>query len=538
MRWLLVLLVLPTVTLSAPCNSCSNDKISLCAPRGNDAWSERVCARGSCFVDAVTGETGLCRSPQARALAQWVTHESGAPVEWENLTLPSACSVADPSALRVVLNSSVTHSKDLIFAGFDFGDALPESHLVMSLRLNLTVQALDPSNDDIQCRVRTIVLKDEDGGHTSASRDDESFAFPSDAAGAIVFGDKYDLWDVYVVASQLVNKAGGVRVHVDLEAFSKHNGRLHGNVTCVVACVELIVDHAVAPIGATDVWSDYTKARTPFFDNTTGLGTLFTLVDESSVVKWRYNKAVPANHAWTGVGFDDGDWKQGNGEFSSTRGGTSIGKDAVHGFFRTSFVLPNSDDPNTCYRLLRLEASFRAGGRVWLNGHLLWQRNMPNTVASDPNSEFAIRKSDGVFFAGHINEPVLLRRAPAPNVLAVEVHEESADDERLLMDFVLEVVSTCAIPLPPVRSTRSRTPRPPETDGTRRPPNTVAGTIDSSSAEATTASDLTEPENVANNGAAPLNGIAIGALVFAVLFCAAGAVLWWLARKRQSVMKI
>jgi hypothetical protein len=111
---LLLIVLLPTLTLSAPCNSCSNDKISLCAPRGNDAWSERVCARGSCFVDAVTGQTGLCRSPQARALAQWVTHESGAPVAWNNLTLPNLCSVDDANAMRVVLNNSVTHSKDLI----------------------------------------------------------------------------------------------------------------------------------------------------------------------------------------------------------------------------------------------------------------------------------------------------------------------------------------------------------------------------------------------------------------------------------------
>jgi hypothetical protein len=46
------------------------------------------------------------------------------------------------------------------------------------------------------------------------------------------------------------------------------------------------------------------------------------------------------------------------------------------------------------------------------------------------------------------------------------------------------------------------------------------------------------PIDVANDGAPPLNGIAIGALVFAVLFCAAGAVMWYLARKRQAVMKI
>jgi hypothetical protein len=466
---LLLLFLFPSLIESVACNACANGNVALCAPRGNEAWSARNCALGRCIVDPVTGQSGICRSPQSRALAQWATHEDGAPVAWTNRTLPRTCNLADSNAVRVVLSNSVSHSKDLMFGGFDFGTAapLPAENLLVSLRVNVTVRAESPSNDDIQCRIRTIVLKDSDGGHTSSSRDNEALAFPTDPAGAaLVFGDKYDLWEDYVVASQLVAD-GGVRVHIDVEAFSKRSARLQGNVTCVVACVELVVDHIVAPTGAVDGWTDYTDDETPFFDNKTGAGTLFTLLEDTGAVKWRYNKAVPADQTWKNVEFDDSGWKQAYGEFSANRGGTGIGKDAASGFFRNSFVLPNSDDPTTCYRLLRLQASFRAGGRVWLNGYLLWQRNMPMTVASDPNKDFAIRKSDPVFLTAHINEPVLLRRAPALNVIAIEAHDESAEDTRLLMDFALEAVTTCTVP-PPSRTTRTRTPRPSETEGTRR----------------------------------------------------------------------
>jgi hypothetical protein len=534
---LLLLTSLPLSVVSLACNACANGNVALCAPRGNEAWATRECALQRCFADPVTGLSGICRSPQSRALAQWATHEDGAPVSWQNRTLPDACDADSAHAVRVVLSNSVSHSKDLVFGGFDFGAVapLPPANLLVSLRVNVTVRADAASNDDIQCRIRTIVLKDSDGGHTSSSRDDESLAFPA-AATALVYGDKYDLWEDYVVASQLVAD-GGVRVHIDVEAFSKRRARLQGNVTCVVACVELVVDHIVAPRDAADGWSDYTDDETPFFDNATGAGTLFTLLDDTSAVKWRYNKAVPTDHTWKHVDFDDSAWKQAFGEFSANRGGTSIGKDAASGFFRHSFVLPNNDDPTKCYRLLRLQSSFRSGGRVWLNGHLLWQRNMPPTVAADPNTDFAIRKSDPVFLTAHINEPVLLRRAPAANVLAIEVHDESAEDTRLLMDFALEAVTTCTVP-PPPRTTRTRTPRPSETDGTRRTTTAPSTPIASTTPSTAVSDDDTVPIVVANDGAPPLTGVAIGALVFAILFCAAGVVMWYLARKRQAVMKI
>jgi hypothetical protein len=518
------------VSLShALCNTCLNGVVSACDWNNvNQNVSTRICSSGRCSLDPALRETGVCRDLVVAVSALWVAAEKDASVSWhrENRTLKTSGDVLLP------LNNSASHTRDLFFGGFGTGLAMLSDvrsrGLVVSLRVNVTAQQRDASNADVACRIRSISIKDSDGKHTTPSRDNDALWF-GDTTRSLVFGDRFDLWDDQIVTAQLFDAS----VTIDVELASRSGAvKWSGSATCVISAVELIVELTRAPEKAVPGWYDYADADEPFFDAVDGAGVLFTLVDDAESTKWRYNSRVPSA-SWVLPSFDDSSWKEDTGVFNNdkSRKGTTISDEKPHGFFRTRFVLP-FDDAIECYTLLRTVANFVSGGRVFLNGYLVWQHNVPLHPPQDPNNDTALSpERKQAMVPGHIIEPVMLALPPRENVLAIEVHEHPDADGRLIMDFALDVATTCRVPMPTVTATRMRTTRQPETFAPRPPRSTAPMPT------------TTGVVVAAGSGApSPVSGLTIGALVLAIVFCIVGLVIYYLAvikrRGWGSVLKI
>lgn len=515
----------------ALCTGCANGVVALCNwtdANSNVTWRE--CRTGQCTLDAALQETGVCRDQVVRVAATWMVSETGGKNANHSMKNPVA----------IPLWTGKSHSQDLAFGGF--GEQLQAmgvtaERLLVSMRVNVSVEQRNSTNNDVVCRVREIVFKDKDGGHTSEDRADDSLFFPrppNPAQGWLVYGSRFDLWGQRAVAEELF----GATINIDVELVSKRGAAVwYGNATCVISAVVLVIEHTQPPKLKAPGWTDL-AGEGSFVDAKTGEGTIFTLVDESSVVAWRYSSSVPSV-SWVLPQFDDSRWKKKTGLFhnSPSRPGTMISENGPHGFFRTRFTLP-TNDPISCYTLLRPLAILRSGGRVYLNGLILWQRNVPLTPPHNPNNDTAINSwTRKQLLPGHIIEPVMLALPPLENVLAVEVHEHPQDDGHLMMDFALDVVTKCTVPEPPTTPSATRSTRDTATESVRtRALTTVVETT-------TTADSMLVEVFTANpSESGSLNSYSIAALVFAVLFCLVGVAIWYIVvykrRSLNSVLKI
>lgn len=231
------------------------------------------------------------------------------------------------------------------------------------------------------------------------------------------YGGVHDTWESYTDQATFLRE---LKLELDFRVESK---AAKGNATCGVACAEVFVEH-VAGL------------------NASAGERLVPLLPKASAHEWRYTPATAAPYLasgeWVLPSFaGDGAWPRAKGDFGRkhSKAALKIATDEHVAFFRTTFTVGR--DP-ACYRALQLTATLVQGGRIWLNGALLWSHNVDaKTLPAAVPREFANQApkskngDDPVVVV--IPEPVLLLEGL--NVLAVDVHElvgraTTSNDER------------------------------------------------------------------------------------------------------------
>jgi hypothetical protein len=175
-----------------------------------------------------------------------------------------------------------------------------------------------------------------------------------------------------------------------------------------------------------------------------------TLIARGSV--WRYRDAASAAPAgWQTLGFDDSGWPAGPAQLGFSNNeerdeATLIANNnQITSYFRRSFSVGNpADYAGLMFWLLRDD-----GGVVYLNGTEIFRTpNLPappapilySTVTSAPNGENTID-------TGTTNRNAL---QGGQNVLAVEIHQQSATSSDVSFDF--ELIGIGAPPPPPAQN--------------------------------------------------------------------------------------
>ncbi len=155
---------------------------------------------------------------------------------------------------------------------------------------------------------------------------------------------------------------------------------------------------------------------------------------------WRYlDDGVGPGSAWQEPGFDDGGWGQGigplgyNGDVATivSYGGNDLARH-ITTWFRHTFEV---DDPDA-WRALVLTLSRDDGALVWLNGVEVARSNLPE-AAVGPSTPAVGEVSDWFETAWTSTAVDARHLRPGTNVLAVEVHLESASSTDLRMDAEL-----------------------------------------------------------------------------------------------------
>eukprot|EP00019_Armaparvus_languidus_P003794 CAMPEP_0168591798 /NCGR_PEP_ID=MMETSP0420-20121227/7338_1 /TAXON_ID=498008 /ORGANISM="Pessonella sp." /LENGTH=453 /DNA_ID=CAMNT_0008627637 /DNA_START=181 /DNA_END=1541 /DNA_ORIENTATION=+ len=411
-----------------------------------------------------------------------------------------SASSCDPDKTRAIspLKTVGQHTSDIFFRGFDF-DTIPETDLITGIQLRVKSITLNATDGAI-CQPRDVQLK-HDQKHTTGDRAVPYQTFPKQWT-YITFGDNDDIWDEYNSGAF----AHGISAVMDIGINNEDPESSAGSAQCGVACAELTIEHV------------------PGFDPEHDLRTI---VESSEAHKWWY-KAVTYDAEyemdWIDPDFDHSDWQSGRGDFGRKNAHTKLKGDPHVAFFRTEFELKHKP---TCFRALRLITKMVAGGRIWLNGHLLWENNMhPSHDPTITHMEAAVRESSQKKITVYIPETALLLKGR--NVLAADVHElnEQDADGSLRFDITIHGISEstpeCALPTDPP------TPAPPTT-------STQDASASGSRDNGTPAS-----ENVkARSGDGSLTGGAVAALVFAVLFCLVGVgALYYTTCRKRPVLKI
>ena len=172
-----------------------------------------------------------------------------------------------------------------------------------------------------------------------------------------------------------------------------------------------------------------------------------TLIPSRSVWKFLDNGSNQGT-AWTQTDFNDSSWSSGparfgyggDGEETTVSYGGNASAKHIATYFRQSFVAPGAVITNLTFRLVRDD-----GAVVFLNGRELYRSNMPGgalnytTLASS-----AVGGADEqTFYPTSLSITNLL---PGTNVVAVEVHQASANSSDL--GFDLELVGNGYIPAP------------------------------------------------------------------------------------------
>ena len=168
----------------------------------------------------------------------------------------------------------------------------------------------------------------------------------------------------------------------------------------------------------------------------------FTLVQTGAV--WKYlDTGVEPPPGWTGLSFDNGAWKIGAAKFGYGAGdertpidGGPVGNRHITAWFWHPFLVTNPAAINQLVCRLRRDD----GAVVYLNGQEVYRDNLPPgpVTASTPALVNVTSGEERIFFARSI-APSALR--VGTNVLAIEVHHFSTNDNDLSMDCELVAFS-------------------------------------------------------------------------------------------------
>ncbi len=187
-----------------------------------------------------------------------------------------------------------------------------------------------------------------------------------------------------------------------------------------------------------------------------------TLVSTGAV--WRYYDTVTSEMpGWNTLGYDDSTWlsgpaelgygdaSQGRPEATLVGYGPNSSRKYMSTYFRTSFYLPQA----SIYKSLMGSLLRDDGAVVYLNGVEIFRSNMPqgpvtiNTAASNAGD-------DGTLYFGFagVGGGVLV---DGLNVVAVEVHQDSASSTDISFDFELVGLTTNAPPMVTIASPSDNT---------------------------------------------------------------------------------
>lgn len=163
---------------------------------------------------------------------------------------------------------------------------------------------------------------------------------------------------------------------------------------------------------------------------------------------WRYlDNGSNQGTAWQGLDFNDSGWATGNAEFGYGDGeeatvvsyGPNANNKYVTTYFRHTFQVLNPKS----FSQLTLQLQRDDGAIVYLNGKEVGRSNMPNgSVSYNTYASSSISGSDeSTYFSFSPNEKWLKH---GDNVLAVEIHQATADSSDSSFDLTLSGQSTCA----------------------------------------------------------------------------------------------
>jgi len=236
---------------------------------------------------------------------------------------------------------------------------------------------------------------------------------------SILYGARYDTWEAYTLYPVFLEDLT-LQFGMKLTAATR---KAYGR--CGVACAELHVEH-VPNAEASDA-------------------PVVMLLNSSRHHEWAFAPASNGAHfstgAWRLPSYDDSSWSRSFGRLGlkKSKADKQISGDEHVVFFRTTFDVAFNPE---CARALQLRATLVQGGRVWLNGELLWSHNVDmladkSKVAYEfANQEPKAKNGDDPIIAV-IPESVLL--LPGRNVLAVDVHELATRDAEYELLFDLEM---------------------------------------------------------------------------------------------------
>ena len=155
--------------------------------------------------------------------------------------------------------------------------------------------------------------------------------------------------------------------------------------------------------------------------------------------EWRYlDTGTNPAPAWRTNGFDERAWKSGEGQFGYGEGDeqtvVSYGPNASSKFittwFRKSFLATNLASLGR----LELKLLFDDGAAVFLNGTQIALVNLTNGAAFNSFATNSQENFENIWFVFNVNPALLVE---GPNVLAVEIHQVSANSDDLSFDVQL-----------------------------------------------------------------------------------------------------
>jgi len=159
---------------------------------------------------------------------------------------------------------------------------------------------------------------------------------------------------------------------------------------------------------------------------------------------WKYvDEGKEPDAAWRGLDFDDSQWKSGKGPIGYGRTGlgteVGFGSDKAHKYittwFRHTFDCPKLKPGER----LALVYCVDDGAVFYLNGQEICRDNMPaGPLTADTLAPTAVGTADEGFYL-RMPVPVAALR-PGRNVLAVEVHQCSANSHDLFLDAALKTM--------------------------------------------------------------------------------------------------
>lgn len=166
-----------------------------------------------------------------------------------------------------------------------------------------------------------------------------------------------------------------------------------------------------------------------------GNGVTPALINAGAV--WKYYDAAnqPSNDgegdSWKVLNFNDTTWASGQAElgYGDTQV-TLINSATEVGYFRRTINVPD----HTIYNSLDMEALRDDGIIVYINGIEAWRDNMPQGAVSYSTFAPSVASDDGAVWQTKSVQNLLVT---GNNIIAVEVHQESATSSDISFDFKL-----------------------------------------------------------------------------------------------------